>query len=160
MVSQPSARGKPITATSKVLGLLVALCLNMIILPCAMAIQGDDDCPHCPPAENHDMMTHQGRGEAGHHGHDENTHQGHGGNSVTPPCATVQPDCCDGLVATVDFRGGKEAYKPASQFVMIAAPAPFTEARAAAARYYAVSDPPDTPGVAPPRHVLFCVYLD
>lgn len=152
MLSRTTLRGKPATATNRVVGLLAVLWLNMILLPCAMAIPGNDDCPHCPPAENHDMMSHQGRGTIAHHEH--------GQRPDTPPCATVQPDCCDDLVGNVDIRGGKEADKPAAQFVLMVPRVPSAEAEAAAEHHCAASDPPRVSVSPPPPHVLFCVYLD
>jgi len=127
-----------------VLGLLAMVWLNIIILPCAMAFQGGQLCPHCPPADEHEM--------AAHHGHGEMQSQ--------PPGTMAQSECCDQQAASVDSRSAKLQAKPASDLVFVTVTAiPALPARARAQRHCA-ADPPDTPGVSPPLHVLFCVYLD
>jgi hypothetical protein len=115
----------------------------MAVLPCAMAFQ-DDDCPHCPPAEHHDMASHHGHGEA----------------SVKPSCATAQPDCCDVVAASRDVRDGKAERTPSSD-VVFADTAVAAKAADISPEYrHCALDPPDISGGAPPLHVLFCVYLD
>jgi len=127
-----------------VLGLAAVLWLNMAVLPCAMAFESDEPCPHCPPAEEHQMASHHGHGEG----------------DVVPTCATAQSECCDLAAASIDTRGNKLQLKSASDIVLIAAPlTPVLPAQASVQRQVA-SDPPDISGSSPPLHVLYCVYLD
>jgi len=139
-----SARGKPADLRQYVMGLLAIVWLNMAILPCAMAFQGDEDCPHCPPAEDHAMATHHEHGEV----------------SAKPSCATAQPDCCDALAASVDVRGSALAFKPASDVVFISATLPAAVPISVSGLRHGALDPPGIVGSSPPLHVLFCVYLD
>jgi len=128
----------------RALGLLTIVWLNMVILPCAMAFQGGELCPHCPPADEHEMSAH--------HGHSDMQSQ--------PSGAMAESGCCDQQDASVDARGAKPQPKPASEVVFVTAPAvPRLPVRAPAQRH-CVADPPGTSGVSPPLHVLFCVYLD
>ncbi len=147
MFSRLQARSRATTLRRSVLGLLGVLWLNMAVLPCAMAFQGDDDCPHCPPAEQHE----KDHKMAAHHGHDQ--------ADVDPSCATEQTECCDAIEASVDARGGKLDYKPASDTVFVTAPLPDHSSRHLAAMWHAAADPPDIVGSSPPFRVLYCVYL-
>ena len=144
MFRRITARRKPAGLRRNVLGLLTVLWLNMAVLPCAMAFESAEACPHCPPADEHEMAAHHGHGEP----------------RAEPACATMQVECCDLQEASVDTRGGKLEVKPASEVVFVTAP-PITAVpvRTSGQRYCA-ADPPDAPGVAPPLHVLYCVYLD
>jgi hypothetical protein len=126
-----------------VLGLLAIVWINMAVLPCAMAFQVEDDCPHCPPAEQHEMAAHQGHGKA----------------TAKPPCATSQPDCCDVVAASIDTRGGQLEFKPASELALVTTPAVANVPARAARHVGPRSDPPDICGSSPPLHVLFCIYL-
>ncbi len=122
--------------------MLVVMWLNLVVTPCAMALDSDDhDCPHCPPAEEHGM--------AGHHGHGE----------VERSCATMQSDCCDLAEATVETRTEKSASKNSPDLVQVVAPA-YVDLLLQNDRIVAAADPPDPPGVSPRLHVLNCVYLD
>ena len=143
MFSRIAARRKPAALGRKVLGLLTVLWLNMAVLPCAMAFESAETCPHCPPADEHEMASHHGHGEA----------------KAQPACATAQVECCDLDEASVDTRGSKLEVKPASEVVFVTAPPiPAVPARASVQRHVA-SDPPDISGTSPPLHVLYCVYL-
>lgn len=144
MFSRSSAFGKPVALRRKVLGLLTVLWLNMAVLPCAMAFESSETCPHCPPADEHEMASHHGHIEA----------------QAEPPCASVQAECCDLVDASVDTRGGKLKVKPASEVVLATAPAIFELPLRTSAQRHVTSDPPDIAGSSPPLHVLFCVYLD
>ena len=74
-MSHPAGSRKRQTRGGKVLGLFVAVWLNLALAPCAMAIEagedhpGDHPCPHCPPADTH--------------GH----HDMHAGMQAQAPCA-------------------------------------------------------------------------
>ena len=141
--------------TSGVAGLLLALCLNLAVLPCAMALGIDDQaCPHSPIAEQGAMDGHHGHGAAHGAGHaDKDVGQSH------PDCMSASSSCCDVVVASADSRWAKakESFDDEPWLVANAAsPEP------PVMRYAVVAavDPPDPPGTSVPRHVLFCVYLD
>ena len=139
-----AARRKPAALRRKVLGLLTVLWLNLAVLPCAMAFESAETCPHCPPADEHEMAS----------------HHGHGDVEARPACATVQVDCCDPSEASIDTRGGKLEARPASEVVFVMAPPIAALPVRSPGQRYCATDPPDAPGVAPPLHVLYCVYLD
>lgn len=124
--------------------LLAVMALNLVVLPCAMAFGLEDhDCPHCPPAEQHEM--------AGHHGHEE---------VASTPCAEAQSTCCEVETASVDSRGSKLKVRDTADFEALPA-ANITIAPAHTAPHCEpAAQPPDPPGAFPPRHKLFCVYLD
>jgi len=143
MFSRSSAHRKPAALRRSVLGLLTVLWLNMAVLPCAMAFESSESCPHCPPAAEHEMESHHGHGDA----------------ASKPSCATVQAGCCDTVEASVDARGSKPEFKPASEVVFITAPTIAEVPTSTAGLTGYACDPPDTSGSSPPRHVLFCVYL-
>ena len=130
-----------------VFGLLGILWLNMAVLPCAMAFQGDEDCAHCPPAEEHENH----HSMAAHHDHEQ--------AAAEPSCATMPVDCCDVVTANVDARGGKLDYKPAADAAIAAAPLASDGNCRQAATGQAAADPPDIAGSSPPLRVLYCVYL-
>ena len=122
--------------------LLAAVWLNMAVLPCAMAFEtAEHDCPHCPPAEEH----------AGHHGH------GKAEALDKTEASCDESPCCDAGEATIETRSGK--IKPSADTV-VAGTSAIVELPARGVRHAAAADPPDPPGAFPPRHVLFCVYLD
>ena len=144
MLSRATTRQRPATLRRKVAGLLAIVWLNMAVLPCAMAFPSDKDCPHCPPAEHHDMASHHGHGET----------------SAKPSCVTAEHDCCDVVAASRDARDGKPERTKTPEVVFAGT---LVAARAAAIspqyRHCAL-DPPHIAGSATPLHVLFCVYLD
>lgn len=122
--------------TRGVWALLAAVWLNMAVLPCAMAFEtADHDCPHCPPAEEH----------AGHHGHDK------------AEASCDESPCCDASEATIETRTGKIKLSPD---IIFSGPPAIAQLPWRVARHATSVDPPDPPGAFPPRHVLFCVYLD
>jgi len=128
--------------------LLAVVWLNMAITPCAMAFdRGDHDCPHVPPADEHAV--------AGHHDHSH----GNGHDEATSSCATLQEDCCDALDATLGSRADTLKSKTSPDVVFADIPA-IAELSPPPALFSAAVDPPDPPDAFPPRHVLFCVYLD
>lgn len=143
MFRRTSAGRKPAALRPKVLGLLTVLCLNMAVLPCAMAFESGETCPHCPPAAEHDMAPHHGHGEV----------------KAQPDCATAQVECCDLAEVSVDSRGLKLVAKPASEVVFAAAPPTAALPARMSGQRFCAADPPAAPGGAPPLHVLYCVYL-
>ena len=112
-----------------------------------MAFQGDDDCRHCPPAQEPEN-SHKA---AAHHGHNEATPK--------PACITGQPACCDEIAGSVDARGGKVEMKPGSEVVIAVAPAFAKLPQRLTGQPRRAADPPDVTGSSPPRRVLFCTYL-
>jgi len=126
-----------------VLSLLAVLWLNMAVLPCAMAFESDEICPHCPPD-----------------GHEMASHHGHGAAHAEPSSATIQSECCDLEEISVDARSGKVEVKPASEVIFITGPAVAEVPTQALRQPQRALDPPDVSGSSPPLHVLFCVYLD
>ena len=129
----------------RVWGLLVVLCLNMAVLPCAMAVGLDShECAHCPPAEQHEM--------AAHHGHDE--------QQLRSPCAEAQSQCCEFEAASIDTRAGKLKVRDTGDLEIVAMPSPAADTARTALGVDVVIEPPDPPAAFPPRHLLFCVFLD
>ena len=143
MFSRATARRKPAALKRKLLGLLSVLWLNMAVLPCAMAFESDEPCPHCPPAEVHQMASQHGYGEV----------------NAKPSCATAQSECFDLAAASIDTRGSNLQVKPTSDVVFIAAPVTAVLSARASVQRHVASDPPDISGASPPLHVLYCVYL-
>lgn len=139
-----AARFGSVATTQGVVGLLAVLVLNMVVLPCAMAFGLDDhDCPHCPPAEQHEM--------AGHHDHE---------SAVKSPCAEVQSQCCELAEASVDTRGGKFKVRDGADLEVVPVAAVATTPVLSVAHVEPRPRPPDPRAAFPPRHKLFCVYLD
>ena len=139
--------------TVSVFGMVLALCLNLAILPCAMALGIDDQaCPHSPVAEHGAMDEH--------HGHSTG-HADEGAGQSHSDCMSTGASCCDLAVASADSRWAqakvKASFDDEPWLVSITAnpPQPVTSYALVAA-----VDPPDPPGTSVPRHVLFCVYLD
>ena len=131
--------------TRGVLGLIAVLWLNMAVLPCAMALEGGGDCPHCPPpAVEHEMAV----------------HHGHGDDHAKPSCATMQSQCGELEEASIDTRGSKLELKPTFEMVFISTPPIAPLSAGMQGRITCSSDPPDISGSSPPLNVLFCVYLD
>lgn len=134
--------------TQGVSALLAVLAMNMVVLPCAMAFGLEDhDCLHCPPAEQHEMAGH-------HHGHDEHA------EVVRTPCAEAQSTCCDVEASSVDSRGGKLKVRDSADFEALPVADVAMHAVCVAPHCEPAAQPPDPPGAFPPRHKLFCVYLD
>lgn len=142
MFNRPTAWQRPTARRRSVLGMVAVLWLNMAVLPCAMAFQNAAPCPHCPPADEHEMMS----------------HHGHGGDRAEP--ATTQSECCDLDEAKVDARVNKLESKPASVVAFVTAPAIAELPELTAAQQHCGADPPGHSGGSPPIHVLICVYLD
>ena len=144
MSSRITARPRLATRRRTVIGLVTVLWLNMALLPCAMALQSAAMCPHCPPAEDHEMAS----------------HHGHGGHSEEPSRVTVQSECCDYEEVKIDARVIKPESCSAPLLFLIASPANTDLLQAAATQSHCTKDPPGHGGASPPLHVLNCVYLD
>ena len=143
MFSRATARRKPAALKRNLLGLLAVLWLNMAVLPCAMAFESAETCPHCPPADEHAMASHHGHGEV----------------DAKPSCATAQLECCDLAAVSSDARGSNLQIKPTSDVVFITVSVTAVLPARASMQRHVASDPPDISGASPPLHVLYCVYL-
>lgn len=159
-IAQGSRR---LAGSSAVFTVLLAFCLNLAALPCAMALGLDDrDCPHAPPAGDHPVAGHQGHDNA-HAGH-ETAHAGHDTGHLHemagPDCLTSASSCCDAAASSIDTRTSPHKIKNQGADLPLAGPVSQYSLPTTADVPYALVDPPDPPGAAVPRHVLFCVYLD
>lgn len=127
----------------RILGLFTAVWLNLALQPCAMALEQDHDCPHCPPAHEQEM--------AGHHGH--------GAAADEAPCASMQAPCGDLEDVSLDGRGGQLKVKDVVE-APVAITGDLVEPFADICSYaYSSTDLPLLKGQSPPLHVLNCVYL-
>ena len=127
----------------RVCGLFAAVWLNLALQPCAMAMEADLDCPHCPPQHEQHM--------AG--------HAGHAVEAQKAPCDSLDTDCCDLDDVSVDGRAGQAKLKemgeaPVAITVVVASPAVRVPKSACPA-----TGPPRWAADSPPIHVLNCVYL-
>ena len=147
MPKHNSARRVPADLRRNVLGLLAIVWLNMAVLPCAMAFQGDDDCPHCPPVEE----------QAPHHG--MAGHDGHSQEATKEACSTAQTDCCDEIAASIDGRGSKLEQRPVFDVAFAGPPQPDNGAAPGRLDNRRATDPPDIIACSPPLRTLYCVYL-
>ena len=128
------------TAKGRGFGLLAIAWLNLVLTPCALAIGGEHDCPHSPPAGHHEMA-------------------GHAEHMAEHPCASMQDACCEIPNASVDMRAGTVKFKDSPEVAVITAPAASELAGQAPAHYVPTADPPDPPDKLRALHKLFCVYL-
>ena len=127
----------------RALGLFAIVWLNLVLQPCAMALQSDVDCLHCPPAQ---MVEHTGV---------------HGEMNHDVPCTDSMSDCAIAEDLNHDGRSGQFKLKDAPADTPIAiAPhelaVPFRQPADAALRpRYALLHA----GARPPLYILNCVYL-
>jgi len=108
-----------------------------------MALERDHDCPHCPPAQEHEM--------AMHHGHDAAADQA--------PCASLQVQCGDLDEFSVDGRNGQLKIKDVVELPVAIASDIVDPVSASYRHTYRSTDPPFLAGASPPLRVLYCVYL-
>ena len=123
------------------LGLFAAVWFSLAVQPCAMALEADHDCPHCPPTHEQEM--------AMHHGH----HQ------AEAPCASLQAQCDDIDDVSVDGRVGQLKAKHSAEM-----PGAITHdiagVTAQSCRHiYPPTGPPAPQVHGPALNVLYCVYL-
>lgn len=137
--------------------LLAVLVLNAVVVPCAMAVGLDDSkCLHALSGVQHET--------AGHHEmpaqHDMAGHQGHHdwAESAEHGCADAQ--CCVVEAASVDSRSGQQKVRDAGDWDAAPVAHVAVPIGCRAMSTEPVERPPDQPGASPPRHKLFCVYLD
>ena len=126
-----------------VLGLFAAVWLNLALQPCAMAMEADHDCPHCPPAHEHEMSAHHGHGEP----------------KAEAACATMEAPCGELDDVSFDGRTGQLKVKDAVELpvAIVHDPAAATVTIAETCNY--ATGPPIYADGSPPRHILFCVFL-
>lgn len=133
-------------------GLLAIAWLNLALTPCALAIGGEHDCPHSPPAVQHEMAGH-GEHMAGHM-------TGHmAEHAAEHPCASMQDACCEIPDASVQMRAGTIKFDDSPEVVVITAPVASELAGQPPAHHLPTADPPDPPDELRALHKLFCVYL-
>jgi len=134
----------------RAVGWFAVVCLNLVLQPCAMAMDSiaDHDCPHCPPSL-----------EMGHEGHGG----GHGGMASTKmPCATSATDCS--VVDDLNYDGRSTKLEPKdspNELPLAIHPAiatvPSLRSTESFDRHRNRSPPP---GNSTPLNILYCVYLD
>ena len=120
---------------------LVVCWLNLVIMPCALAMPVEQGCPHAPAAVEQ---------TSGHHGHHD--------ASTTHDCVTVASHCCDFVDASLDTRGGK--LENTNGDVAITAVSLSWLAGYSLTEQAVATRPPDPVGFSPPLHKLYCVYLE
>jgi hypothetical protein len=135
-------RNRLLSAPCRTFGVLVIFWLNLVVTPCAMALDAGRDCPHPPAATAQ---------SAGHHGH-------HVADAATHDCTTLQSDCCDSPAANLDARSGKFKYTPDSPAMAYSETALFSNPARPVLKI--ASFRPEPIGASPPLHKLYCVYLD
>ena len=131
------------TRARQVLGLFAAVWLNVALQPCAMALEADHDCPHCPPAHEHEMVAH--------HGHEM--------PKAETPCASMQAQCGELDDVSFDGRSGQLKIKDTVELPVAILPDLAAPAVTVAERCHFPTGPPPHAGLSPPLHVLHCVYL-
>ena len=134
---------RPFPGARKGLGLALVW-LNLVVTPCAFALEADHGCPHMPPAEMAAM--------SGHHDH--------GAMHQAPACSSLQSECCDVATASVDSRLGKLESGGAEAIAAVPFDTLGLVDQQAGGSERIAPRPPDVDDHSPPRHVLFCVYLD
>ena len=142
MIATATRRESSASATRRLLGVLIALWINMVVQPCAMAAEAEHDCPHCPPA-HHEQM-------AGHHGHGAEKH--------ARPCAALEAQCGDIGDISVESRGSAQ---PDDLDQPDALAARIIPEHAAVDRLVAsrATGPPLLLSGTPPIYILNCAYL-
>lgn len=122
-------------------GVLVVCWLNLVILPCAMAMPAEQGCPHTPAVVEQ---------ASGHHGHHD--------ISTVHDCVTAASDCCEFVDASLDTRGGKLKNTTDDVAITVVSLPWLTDY--SLIEQAVVPHPPDPVGFSPPLHKLYCVYLD
>lgn len=123
------------------LGVLAIFWLNLVMMPCTMAIEADAENEHCP------MMSEQAMAQ-----------EGQPESQADIDCLSMQPDCCSIISATADNRASAEKLQNDAS-VAISAPPAWPALQTRIICHHDVR-PPDPEFCSPPLHVLNCVYLD
>lgn len=126
----------------RVFAVLVVSWLNLAVLPCAVAFEIDENCPHCPGGEPHEVASH-------HSDHESRT---------APGCVTIQADCCELDDATIETREVKDKNQPDNPIFLSSDLTWRTLDR----QVHPVRQlrPPDLYRNQQTLHVLYCVFLD
>jgi len=125
-------------------GLLVILWANLVVTPCAMALEAEHDCPRDPATEE--------QSQAGHHGHVA--------AEAEQPCAELVGECCDKATIMVDSRSTRQQSDDGSGVVAMPADDYETLIDYTGVCFVSPVRPPDPPGRRTSLHVLHCVFLD
>ena len=123
-----------------VTALLSAVLLNLAMIPCGMALEGERSCPGCP-------TEHHAEAHAGHAEHKEHS---------TP---ATQADCCELDTFNVEDRsqqGEKDGADKTPPILFTG----LTEPAAGGFPVFSATGPPDPDPSPPPIHILNCVFLD
>ena len=124
--------------------MLLLVWFNLAMLPCAIAVEAESDCPACPLGHEQAMALHHSHGDA----------------MDSPACATMQPDCCDLDQVNFDDRSQKFEKQDNDKTDFVVA-SHFENLRPATVhRNWNPSAPPDLVTGSPRLHALNCVYLD
>jgi hypothetical protein len=128
------------------MGFFAVVWLNLALQPCAVALEGNEECPHCPTEMDHRGMSHHG-----------DSHDSAGSDA---PCATSGSDCM--LVDDYNHdRGGYVKLKDAPNNAPVAVadtnvvPSNVSRTMLPIVNRHTFA----APGAAPPLNVLYCVYL-
>lgn len=143
MINKANSAVRRQSLGQRALGLFAAVWLNLALAPCATAMEADHDCPHCPPAHEHEM--------AGHHGH--------GAAKAKAPCASLEADCGGIDDISLDGRGGQLKVKDLGDLPVAIVPGVEHWDPVVATTVREATGPPRWPGGSTPLHVLHCVYL-
>ncbi len=135
MIQQP-VRRKVKSAPRRMFAVLVIYCLNLAVVPCAMALQGAEDCSHCPAMAEMPMAHHSDPGA-----------------EAMADWGSMQAECCDLEAAVHDNPSRKLDTIPA---MVTFAPRP---ERRPNGIFRNVNRPLDPGSHSSPRHEIFCVYL-
>jgi hypothetical protein len=106
-----------------------------------MAFEQDHDCPHCPPAHEHEMAMH------------------HGQQQAEAPCASMQAQCDDIDGIGLDGRVGQLKAKYDVEIPLAITHDVSVVTARSYRQTYPPTGPPVPPGNAPALNVLNCVYL-
>lgn len=142
----PVSRRKRISRARRALGYFAVVWLNLALQSCAMALEGDEECPHCPPEMDHSGMSHHGNS--------------HDSTNAEMPCGTSGFDCT--LVDDYSHdRGGYVKLKDAPNNASVAIIETNLVLPNLVRTMLQFGDRCTfaPPGAAPPLNVLYCVYL-
>ena len=139
--------GRRISGARSALAVSAVVLLNLVLQPCALALESGGQCPNCPPATDHSVTAH------------------HGGANPSAgldiACATSGFDCMlvgdyshDGRDGHFKAKDAPDNPSPAVIQTGLALPNPARSMLQNFDRYSLA-----VPGAAPPLHVLYCVYL-
>ncbi len=143
MISKANSVASRQSLGQRALGLFAAVWLSLALAPCTMAIEADHDCPHCPPAHEHEM--------AGHHGHST--------PAAKAPCASLDAPCGELDDVSLDGRSGQLKAKDLGDLPVAIVPGLEHWDTVVATSIHEATGPPRWPGSSTPLHILHCVYL-